>query len=390
MLIWWVGVIPYKSAVSVADAPHRYNVLGWFYITEVRQEKYGGLKGDVTIWVMRFDKVEVNKASWWYPKDQKPSDPTGYALPGAVTVPSQMCSGTCKTASDHVFEQGWTCLEATCTKFFEFPANVDTDHLQYSSDYLRHRKQFKAAELPELPASLPDPVYDGELQFGTEVAFRKGMVCPNCGNCVSRVYWDRWECPTDWKGGCGFRHYAKVLDYPLDAVLDETRVQEEKYRPRTHAFPTIHLEQSMTQVDWAIGGYRVSSYVTCDKDDKALGTISHFQATREICRQQDGPDMIFAEIQKVASHQGEPTPVDLKRSPAKNGGSELCLVSSPPLVPIADGPTRPHGDSDAPLCPELCEFLSVLVAPSLLTHDRARRTSTRWQWTPYRSETPLM
>ena len=67
MLTSYPGVTPYKSATSLVDAPHRYNVLGWFYVTDVRKEGYRGPDGVVSIYVLRFDKVEVGKPSWCSP-----------------------------------------------------------------------------------------------------------------------------------------------------------------------------------------------------------------------------------------------------------------------------------------------------------------------------------
>jgi len=323
VLTSYPGVTPYKSATSLVDAPHRYNVLGWFYVTDVRKEGYRGPDGVVSIYVLRFDKVEVGKPSWWYPEDRTPGDPTGYALPGVTTVPSKKC-GECGETSEEVFEQGWTCSNSECGGFFKFPASVDIDDLQYSSDYLRRRKQFEPAELPQLPGPLPHPEYDGDLEFGTEVAFRKGMVCPKCGSCASRVYWDRWECPLD-RSGCGFRHYAVLLEYPLQAVHGETAALEKKLKGKNAKYPNLHLDPRIVQEDWATGGYAVTTYLLPDQDGNLVGTFSHFKATPAVCSKADGADMLLAEIQQVASRKGELTVVDLKRNPAKNPGGKFGL-----------------------------------------------------------------
>ena len=281
----------------------------------------------VKIWVVRLEKVQLGTSSWWYPRDRIADDPYGYALHDQVVAPRKTCV-SCKCTSPEVFEQGWTCMVHTCEDFFKFPAGINMDKLKYATDYLRERRPFKGdLPLPQVIPALPANDYsdDNENKFGTEETFRQGMVCPKCGCCADRVYWDRWECPNK---ACGHRHYAALRQYPLSEVDKENRALKTKIirqNQKKEGFTKLDWQQvfkdrSIVRINKDLGAYDTATYILCDKAGEVIGTVTHFKSNLAIQKKANGPDDLWNQLQEDDQLSPEEKKLGLKRNAVMRAG----------------------------------------------------------------------
>jgi hypothetical protein len=74
---------------------------------------------------------------------------------------------------------------------------------------------------PALPQShVPQPTAD---THGSELAFREGRVCPQCGCCSGRKYWLCWSCEN-----CTWTENTPMRTYPADILRKEMATFEAK------------------------------------------------------------------------------------------------------------------------------------------------------------------
>ncbi|SPQ19543.1 747741fe-b9b0-4527-9d33-d1795b9f6765 [Thermothielavioides terrestris] len=307
--------------------PHPYAVLGYFHITDMWKEKMipEGAKSPVTVWRMRFEKADLTEPSWWMPavEDATVSD-TSVDL--NVKAPVITC-GTCETPSKEIFTAGWVCLNHKCEKFFQLRNGhaVDIKSLAYTESFLNERTPF-AGEVPSVVPPLPD--HTG--LHGTEISLRRGFVCPDCGCCNRRVYWNRWVCENK---DCQYARDAPMLPYP-DALLEEENAKFEDmvmdrrarngvnenplnkesfvFDPFATIYQRGYLRYSQT-LD--LDGYLVRQYFLPDSYGQVLGSFSIFSAKDEIKSVPHGPDDLFRTL--------ELTDIGLRRNPAAVFGHKL-------------------------------------------------------------------
>jgi hypothetical protein len=290
-------------------------VLGYFHVTDVWKEKQtpdGGSKS-VTVCRIRFEKANLDEPSWWIPegKDAKPAS--------SVKAPIAACS-TCKTSSKEIFTAGWFCLNHQCKQYFLLPggSEVDTKSLVYTAAFLNERTRFEG----KVP-SLKPPVPDATGLHGTEIVLRRGFVCPDCGCCNRRVYWNNWVCENK---ECQHTRDAPMAPYPaalleaenakFDARMEKKRITygvnentlgQDDYP--LDPFATVYhrgylpLSQTLT-----LGGYAVRQYFLPDAQGQILGSFSIFSASQEVISKPNGPDDLFRTL--------ELTDIGLRRNPA--------------------------------------------------------------------------
>lgn len=109
---------------------------------------------------------------------------------------------------------GWTCLNHKCNSFFQLPSigtEVDVNPLTYTDAFLNERTPF-IGPLPKLKPDIPS--FSG--LHGTEKFLRRGFVCPECGHCSRRIYWNRFTCED-----CPYQLESVMLPYPKHILLAE-------------------------------------------------------------------------------------------------------------------------------------------------------------------------
>ncbi|KAK4137082.1 hypothetical protein BT67DRAFT_448305 [Trichocladium antarcticum] len=299
-------------------------VLGYFHITDMWKEKQIPIGGQdaVMIWRIRFEKADLSTPSWWA-TDGAAATQTD-VLPKAPVKTCQVCG----TDSKEIFTVGWFCLNQDCKDYYMFP---DGDFVRfkdqaYTQAFIQERTPF-VGEIPHIKP--PVPTHNG--LHGTEKSLRGGFVCPDCGCCNRRVYWNRWVCENK---DCQYTRPAPMLPYPKE-LLQQENVKFDKhvesrrvtwgvnhnplndvnriYDPIAVQYNRFYLPDSQTL---NIGGYLVRQYFLRDYvNNFVLGSFSIFSSNDAINARPDGPDALFREL--------ELTDIGLRRNPVAVIGHKL-------------------------------------------------------------------
>ncbi|KAL2183253.1 hypothetical protein L209DRAFT_813165 [Thermothelomyces heterothallicus CBS 203.75] len=312
---------------SLVAPPCTYAVLAYFHITDVWKEKQipiGGSK-DVTVWRMRFEKADLTEPSWWVPKGEDARMPAA-SLNTDMKAPVAICK-QCNTPSKEIFTAGWFCLNHKCENYFLLPTGmaVDAASLAYTDTFLNERSPFMGA----IPSVKP-AVHDFEGFHGTELALRRGFVCPDCGCCNRRVYWNRWVCENR---ECQYARDALMLPYPEALLRKENKEFDDRMQRRRIRYGvnenTLHQEDYLHDPfatiyqrgylqfsqTLTLGGFEVRQYFLPNSKGRILGSFSIFSASKEITSKPNGPDDLFRTL--------ELTDIGLRRNPAAVVGHKL-------------------------------------------------------------------
>ncbi|KAM7222874.1 hypothetical protein V8F06_001772 [Rhypophila decipiens] len=305
--------------------PHPYAVLDWFHITDLWAEMHVTREGHkpVRVWRMRFEKADLSKPSWWTPPTgEEPSSTAAYSY----QTSTQRCK-KCGVESKEIFKAGlWTCLNHTCASFFKFPPRrrVQVNKLEYTDAFLNERNPF-VGPLPPLRPELPR--FDG--LHGTEKLLRHGFVCPQCGNCNRRVFWNRFSCEN-----CPYKLESVMLPYPWEDLAKEEMVFEQLIARRRkkkpvkivlvrrqlgkgdEPFSTILNRDSITITQTLyFGSYKVRQYFLPDPEGNIIGSFALFISNPDINAAPNGPNELFRQL--------ELSDIGLKRNAAALPGNKL-------------------------------------------------------------------
>ncbi len=184
---------------------------------------------------------------------------------------------------------------------------------------------------PAVMPPLPCADYADEENCGTEVEFRKGMVCPRCGCCAPRAYWDRWECPNE---RCKYRHYVNMLPYPLSSAREEEKrpsISRVKAGLKPGELLKDNIVTRLPEVTFE-SGFVATTYHLPDPEGKIIGSVTIFRATEQICMRENGPDELYRDLQAAVAirdkdDNGQVIPgmeksgkINLRRNPVRNPG----------------------------------------------------------------------
>lgn len=275
--------------------PHRYCVMDWFQVTDIWAEKANGK----TCFKFRFEKIYLNTKSWWAPEGS-PLPPTTRPF-----KPAQRSTCTsCQHDSKKIFEEGWICLNQACGEFWMLNGTIAPAKLAYCKDFLGERTLWPAYIKPAFDLK-PEPLRDDpdHATLAVSLAGWKGMVCPRCGRCNSRMVWSEWQCKTE---NCDFSHRIQLSPIPASAVLPDHAVEYVG-----HALPLDrYFNQVILREPEFLGQWRIHTY-----DLMAGNTLTHFHANSVINQRPGGAHDIFLALQ-AADLDLQRFP--LKTSPGKN------------------------------------------------------------------------
>jgi hypothetical protein len=258
----------------------RYSVLDMFQITDIWAEKQASKNGPVRIWCVRLEKANLTTLSWW------DKDRAHYARP-AAPVPEQVCTA-CGKGSKHILEAGWTCLNHVCDRFFLGGDGVLIAHTQYNAAFLNERRLFSGPVRSVWP-SVPQPTAD---THGSELAFREGRVCPQCGCCSGRKYWLCWSCENE---NCTWTETTPMRQYPADILRKEMATFERKMAKKlTASVIACKLDPTLHHRNLVCGQYQVSQFLLPNLEGEIIGSVTVFRASQEIRRR--GPDALFDDL----------------------------------------------------------------------------------------------
>lgn len=283
--------------------------MDWFKVTDVWAEKFNGK----VCYKFRFEKIELDKKSWWAPKGSFPPPPT--RIFGAQ-APLATCLG-CRCISKKIYRDGWMCLNEKCLAFFTLNGQTP-ESPYYSVEFLNERSQWP--NTIKLGSLKPEPLLidPGNASFNYSRASWKGMVCPQCGRCNSRVHWARWECPTE---GCGFSHDIQLTPLSHTSVLSSHGLQGTGHAvPQDKHTDPIILREPAFLGDWRIHTFEVMA------DIQAGALVTHFHANTLVNQESGGANDMFRALQEAD--------LGLQRNPLKNTRGMFILVITAVLANI--------------------------------------------------------
>ncbi|KAI1479818.1 hypothetical protein F4774DRAFT_418654 [Daldinia eschscholtzii] len=289
--------------------PHYYNVLDYFHVTDIWQEKIKGDKQPVVVYMVRLEKVRLDTKSWWTPKGVSAHEAGEFGI-GTYSCASHTCT-TCQSPSKEIFGQGWTCLNSECSKYFELAACFDIDDLTYSDAFLRERTAYTGPEFDdERVPSLPS---EDDNSIGSEKEYKQGILCPKCHCCSRRIKWDGWCCEN---AECDFKHIVPLKQTPLNGMESENmQMEKRRFSSANNVHESIIVHETIT------GGQEFKTFFLPDEDGKtAIGTITRIRPTEAALSRRGGIDDLYLQLQKED--------LKLERRPAKNAGCRVEELTS--------------------------------------------------------------
>ncbi|OIW31189.1 hypothetical protein CONLIGDRAFT_595382, partial [Coniochaeta ligniaria NRRL 30616] len=271
-----------KHPLWPVTPPHNYNVLDYFWVTDVWAElnivdAVGPIQEDpktIRVFCFRLEKANLQKHSWW------DHNPGSYVRGDAATTAS--CA-TCKKESKQILQVGWTCLNHTCETFFADSKGKKITDNAYSKAFLEERSEF-IGPIPSVKPTATVEEINGIDHWGSEAVFRAGIVCETCGSCTSRVFWNRWSCEY-----CQTEVHTKMIAYPKQVVQAETNSFNQTIAKRraknnvTNNEIAIRLDTTAVKHSETVFGlYKVSQFLLPDPEGKVIGSVTIFRANETI------------------------------------------------------------------------------------------------------------
>ena len=236
------------------------------------------------------------------------------SLPRAYDVQAvrQMCK-KCGKESAKLYKQSWYCLDPVCNPKGLLADGSSLTKFDFDEAFLKQRtyqdSSFEAAQsaITELPKS-----DSKEVDFGTGRNAWAGQVCRACGRCLTRIYWDRWECGAN---GCTWILPMEHAIVPLDFVKGEPGVDG----------PTSSMDKCQSpakKVHRRITG----QYVERSFELLPGNTVTHLVANEHINSRPNGPDDLFYRLQK---EQIGLRRIEMQNSPSMLSRSHtyLCMIN---------------------------------------------------------------
>lgn len=255
--------------------------MDWFQVTDVWAEIFNGK----VCYKFRFEKLELEKKSWWAPK--------GSPLPAAVPKFDMQAALAgcirCHSISKEIYRNGWMCLNEKCLAFFTINGQTPVN-LSYAVEFLNERSQWPKSAKPGPLKPEPFLIDPGNPSFNYSRASWKGMVCPQCGRCNSRVHWARWECQTQ---SCRFTRDIQLTPLSHTSVLPSHGFQGTGHAvPQDRHTDPVVLREPVFLGDWRIHTFEVMI-------GTQMGLVTHFQANSFVNQLCGGTNDIFRALQEA-------------------------------------------------------------------------------------------
>lgn len=266
--------------------PHRYNVMAYFQVTDVWYERVGEKTGVK----VRFEKLELSEKSWWAALGSP--NPPSLEERDFDTKPESIQCLSCHRKSPRIYNEGWMCLEPTCTDFW-YINQSRPDALTFHPDFLNTRSRPARTIRPHhsLIPNLLGTISEDDPEVSSMRIAWKAIVCPLCSKCVPRMFWRGWKCTDDGITGpqhqCPFQKLFNMPPVSIRSVVDDFDlgpIQRALYFNPKMAIPEID--------DESLFPYRKLTYRI-----RGVGSITHFVANRAINSQYGGPNDMFRTLQ---------------------------------------------------------------------------------------------
>lgn len=234
----------------------------------------------------------------------------------------------CGKRSPKLFDGKTLCLNRKCEEFFRQDGeklNAMDKSLKYSQVFLNSTTKF-TGDHSRIPVAFQPPPAQDEAGWGSEKAFRMGMVCPDCGCCNSRVHWNFWDC-----SNCGYIYTSQPKPYPLSEVNKETQKHSNRFlrskQPKHQIFKadqtTICIEGGFVSrsANTAVeeNDSTIITYMIFNEKKQFLGSVVHERPSAAMLQLPGGSNQLFEEAQQSMEA------MRLKRNPARCVNSMLSF-----------------------------------------------------------------
>ncbi|PLB43251.1 hypothetical protein P170DRAFT_419123 [Aspergillus steynii IBT 23096] len=279
-------VIGDRNTLLKVKVPHRYNVMGFFRITNVWWEDIAGRSGAK----LRLEKIDISSKSWWAAKSS--SDPLPFHMRNCTKEPKKEQCSSCRKVSPQVYSQGWMCLRSSCNKFWTLKGLAPTKKLEFDTNFLNFRTPPASGAMihDELIRSFSSFLENYSEEDSYSRSSWKGIVCPSCSKCISRAHWDGWKCADDLASPsktsdklCDFEHKIAMRPIPLDSVIGNAS------RPPAGTVPSVTLVID----NISVYPYEIRKYTMPNE----VGSITHLVSNPQSNSRPNGPDDMFGELQ---------------------------------------------------------------------------------------------
>ena len=160
------------------------------------------------------------------------------------------------------------------------------ESLNLNPDFLEERTDHSAASKPSCPlVPALDTIYSAHPLDAYNRS--RGIQCPKCKGCCSRIHWTHWACETD---GCGFTHRVNYTTVPHTAFID--RLQHEAVG---HALPTGECSHPVQRQSSTCSGHYRTTIFSFGADC----FVAHVQGNVYANSAARGPNSIFASLQEA-------------------------------------------------------------------------------------------
>lgn len=266
------------------ELPHRYCVLGWFYVTDVWAERD---RTGLTRYKVRFESIDPG-AGWWSSSEQC----TDLAWAELSTIRCRKCGAT----SPRIYSSD-LCLSPDCSHFWR--TSGDTEPVFRRSapiGWSDSRSRLRPSDAVP-PALICAEEYHSSNDSGR--ANWRGFHCKSCGKLNCRISWLEWVC-----SHCGDRPLPRDARtvVRLDQVASECRTLWTGVPiVNDHVQPGWHIDRREWQLDRCIC---IVAYTLGD-----AGTVFHIRSNAEANKL---ADRLFEDYQR--QH------IDMRRRPMVSAG----------------------------------------------------------------------
>lgn len=271
-----------KNTHSPAKMPHRYNVLGFFKVTDIIYVK--GKRANQNVVQYRFEKLNPDEEAWWEPADAEPT-----LQLGELGAPLQKRCGKCGVTQEQVYQK-WACLSTTCVAYWKLSDGSDlqpSDIAYFNPQWLKKQTRWPSEEDPfDLVPLRADSKQ--ALEFTHPHDATRGICCPKCGMCNSRYQYKGWKCDNVT---CDFFHVPTLRPAPIQATRNLARPVGTG-RPISYDIAEPHIKrQHEYRFNHQINVFQIPGF---DED-----VIFHMIANQRVLEESGGPDDMWKAMQEV-------------------------------------------------------------------------------------------
>ncbi|KAF1343985.1 2OG-Fe(II) oxygenase superfamily-domain-containing protein [Delphinella strobiligena] len=271
-----------KNTHSQAKMPYRYNVLGFFKVTDIIYVK--GKRASQNVVQYRFEKLNPDEEAWWEPADSEPT-----LQLGELGAPLQKRCGRCGVTQEQVYQQ-WACLSTTCTAYWKLSNGSDlqpSDIAYFNPQWLKKQTRWSNEEDPfDVVPLRADSKQALDITHPHDAT--RGICCPKCGMCNSRYQYKGWKCDNIT---CDFVHIPTLRPAPIQATRNLARPIG-MGRPISYDIAEPHIKrQHEFRFNHQINMFQVPGF-----DDDV---VIHMIANQRVLEESGGPDDMWKAMQEV-------------------------------------------------------------------------------------------